>query len=456
MQRPARAEDPRLTPWRMGVYATGDFTVNVVLSTLSMVYATYFLIQVAGLRPEIAGAVQLIGRVIDAITDPLMGRISDLHRSRMGRRRPFLLLGCVPFGICFALLWSDVGSDSQWVLFGYYTAVYVGMSLTMTIVSVPYLSLQPELASSYDARTSLNTYRSIGSLLGVIGAISFRPAAEALGGGPQGFAGAGLVYGVLLALPWLAVVAVTWERPDYRAHRSELSFGDAFALVRRHRTFQQLVGLFLMGRIAIDLASASLILYFTHVLGRLDDFEPAMLLLLGSVMASMPAWLRISRRSEKSRLFVVGAGWWALCSLILLFAQPEWPRGLIFLFPVVTGIGYAAIDLMPWAMVGEVVDEDELESGARQEGLYYGVFTFLRKLTGSIAVGLALALLGYLGLSRDEPANQATVTAIRLIAGLGPSVALVASILFARAYPLTRVRHSEILAQLEERQRASS
>ena len=204
-----------------------------------------------------------------------------------------------------------------------------------------------------------------------------------------------------------------------------------------------------MGRIAIDIASATLILYFTHVLGRLEDFTTAMLLLIVSVMISMPIWLHVSRRSEKSRLFIVGAAWWAVCSLILLVAQPDWPRGLIFLFPVVTGIGYAAIDLMPWAMVGEVVDEDELESGERQEGLYYGVFTFLRKLTGSVAVGLALALLGYLGLSKDEPANEATITAIRIISGLGPTVALVMSILFARAYPLTRARHKEILAQLD-------
>lgn len=449
MQGPS--EDPRLKSWRKGVYATGDFTVNVVLAALSMVYATYFLIQVAGLRPEVAGAVQLIGRVVDAVTDPLMGRISDLHRSRFGRRRPFLLLGCVPFGICFALLWAEIGSDSQWVLFAYYTAAYMGMSVTMTIVSVPYLSLQPELATGYDARTSLNTYRSIGSLLGVIGAISFRPTAEALGGGPAGFATAGLVFGTALALPWLAVVGVTWERPDYRMRAAELSIRDAVRLVSRHRTFQRLVGLFLMGRIAIDVASATLILYFTHVLGRIDDFEPAILLLLGTVIASLPMWLRVSRHSEKSTLFMVGAAWWAVCSLFLLFAQPEWPRAVIFLFPVVTGIGYAAIDLMPWAMIGEVVDEDELESGERQEGLYYGVFTFLRKLTGSLAVSLALALLGFLGLRKGEPANEATVTAIRWIAGLGPSIALLISLRFARAYPLTRRRHGEILARLQQR-----
>ncbi len=337
----APTEDPRLRPWRMCVYASGDFTVNVVLSTLSMVYATYFLIQVAGLRPEVAAGVQLVGRTVDAFTDPLMGRISDLHRSRWGRRRPFLVLGCIPFGVCFALLWAQVDSDSQWVLFAYYTSIYVGLSISMTVVSVPYLSLQPELASGYDARTSLNTYRNIGSLVGFGGGISFRRVAGALGDGPEGYALAGVFFGVLVALPWFAVVATTWERPDYQRRPTRLTIREAAKLVSQHKTFQRLIGLYLMGRIAIDLAGATLILYFTHVMHRSEDFEPIMGLLLLSVLVSLPVWLRISKRTEKSTLVIVGAAWWAVCSLILLFAQADWPRPLMFVFPIVTGIGYS-------------------------------------------------------------------------------------------------------------------
>jgi GPH family glycoside/pentoside/hexuronide:cation symporter len=324
----------------------------------------------------------------------------------------------------------------------------------MTVVSVPYLSMQPELAAGYDARTSLNTYRNIGSLLGFGGGILFRPVAGALGGGPEGYALAGIGYGVAIALPWLAVVAVSWERPDYQRQPVHLSVREAVSIVSRQKTFQRLIGLYLTGRVAIDLAGATLILYFTHVMHRSEDFEPVMLLLLASVLISLPFWLHISKRTEKSTLAIIGAAWWAACSLILLFAQPEWPRLLLFVFPVVTGIGYAAIDLMPWAMVGEVVDEDELESGQRQEGLYYGVFAFLRKLTGTIAVWVALTLLGVLGLSPGEPANDVTVTAIRLLASLGPIAALLLSIQFARAYPLTRQRHGEILEQLATRSRS--
>jgi Na+/melibiose symporter-like transporter len=332
--------------------------------------------------------------------------------------------------------------------------VYVALSISMTVVSVPYLALQPELAVGYDARTSLNTYRNIGSLLGFGGGIVFRPVAKALGDGPEGYALAGICYGGLIIVPWLAVVLATWERPDYQRLPSRLSLREAMSLMRTHKSFQSLIGLYLTGRIAIDLAGATLILYFTHVMHRSEDFEPVMLLLLASVLVSLPVWFHISKRTEKSTLVVIGGVWWALCSLILLFAEPEWPRSMMFIFPVITGIGYAAIDLMPWAMVGDVVDENELESGQRQEGLYYGVFAFLRKLTGTFAVWVALTLLGILGLEADTPPNEATVTAIRLLASLGPVAALLLSIQFARAYPLTRARHREILLQLSERSRA--
>ena len=113
------------------------------------------------------------------------------------------------------------------------------------------------------------------ALVGVIGAVSFRPFANALGGGPEGFALAGAIFGVMITLPWLAVVATTWERPDYQ-RPNQTSLWESVAIASRQPTFRRLVGIYLTGRVAIDIASATLILYFTHVLGRIDDFEPAM------------------------------------------------------------------------------------------------------------------------------------------------------------------------------------
>lgn len=450
--RSAPREDPRLVPARKAIYASGDFTVNTVLVSLSMIYVTYFLTQIAGLRPELAGAVQLIARSVDAFTDPAMGRISDLCRWKLGRRRPFFLIGALPLGLFYALLWVDVGGWSQMAMFAYYTGVYVLLSLALTCLSVPYLALQPEMAIGYDARTSLNTYRNAGSIVGVLAAVSFRPVADALGGGSQGFALAGVLFGVLMAAPWLAIFGATWERPDFQSRASRMSFLEGAKLVARHHAFRRLTGMYLCGRVAMDLVGAMLILYFTHWIGRSGDFESMMLVFMLSVLFWLPIWLRLSRRMEKATTFVIGTSIWIAGQSVFLFANSEWPPWSILLFAPLTAAGYALVDLMPWSMLGEVVDEDDLHHGERREGVYNGFFMFLRKLAGTVAVFLALTLLGLLGFGKGDEQPASAITAIRWLTSLGPVVFLSLSIWFARGYPLTREAHGRILDALAARQ----
>lgn len=447
----APSEDPRLNVGRKAIYATGDFTVNTVLTSLTFFYVIYFLTQVAGLRPELAAAVQFIGRAVDAVTDPAMGRLSDLCRWRWGRRRPFVLIGALPFGASFALLWLDLPSGSQLAMFLYYSAFYVLLSISMTVVSVPYLALQPEMALGYDARTSLNTFRAAGSILGIFAAVAFQPVANQFGGGAQGFALAAAAYGIFLALPWFAIYAATWERPSFQTREARLSLAEGIRVVARHRAFRQLMGFYLCGRVSIDLMSAMLLLYFAYWIGRKGDFTIAMSAFLASVVLSLPIWLRIARRFDKSAVFIVGSVWWMLSQLVILLAQPDWPPWTLFAFASLGGIGYAAVDLMPWSMVGEVVDEDDLATGERREGIYYGMFMFLRKLAGTSVVALALFVLAGLGFTQGEEQNPAAISGIRILTSLVPAFFLALSIWIARGYPLTRAAHAKILEQLEAR-----
>ncbi|HKA13432.1 MAG TPA: MFS transporter [Myxococcota bacterium] len=433
------------------MFALGDFTVNTVLTSLAILYVTHFLLVVAGLRPELAGAVQLIGRTIDAFADPAMGRISDRCRWRWGRRRPFFLLGAIPFGAGFGLLWAHLPEASQLAMFAYYTTVFVLMSLSMTVLAVPYLALQPEMALGYDARTSLNAWRNAGSILGVFAAIAVRPVANAFGGGPEGFTAAGALYGAIVAAPWAAIYAVTWERPEFQARESAMPFFAGVRLAARHANFRRLVGLFLCGRVAMDLVGAMLILYFTLWLRRSGDFEPTMALFFAIVLASLPFWVRLAERAEKATVFRIGALWWAAALAVIVFVRPDWPRWLVIGIAASGAIGYAVMDLMPWSMLGEVVDEDDLETGERREGTYYGLFMFVRKLAGTLAVWLALTLLGALGYRADQPPNEATLTAARWLTSVVPAAFLVLAAWLARGYRVTRARHAEIRAALERR-----
>jgi len=430
------------------VYALGDVSSNTVLATLSLVFASYFLVEVAGLRPLYAGLVPLIGRVVDAVTDPLMGRISDHTSWRWGRRRPYLLIGAAPMGALFGLVWWTPQGLSELGKLAYYTAAYSSLMCALTVISVPYLALQPEMALDYDERTSLNAYRNVGSVIGIILALSLRPLAEIAGGGAAGFTAVGTAFGVALALPWLAVHRATFERPEFRRTAPEVPFFRALGACLRQRAFRRLVGLYLWGRVAIDLTGVMLVLYFTHWIGRSEDFEIMMLIFMVSGVAVLPLWIQISRRVDKSSAFIAGAVWWMFGLVGMLFVQPDWPRWMLMAFAPIVAAGYAAVDLMPWAMLGEIADEDELASDERREGIYNGLFTFLRKLAGALAVFTALTILDVAGLQPGGAQTERTLWAIRLLTSVAPAMCLVFAVAWARGYPLTRARHEAIVAEL--------
>lgn len=442
-----------LRPRHKAIYALGDLTVNTGLSALGLIYVPFFLTQVAGLRPALAGLVPLVGRVIDAFVDPLVGRLSDTTRWRAGRRRPYFLIGALPFGVTYAAMWLDPPFEAQWALFVYYTLAYTLASIAMTVLCIPYMALLPEMATDYDDRTSLNTYRNVGALLGVFAAIAIRPVATAVGGGTPDFEAAGYLFAVGLAAPWLAVWGVSFERPQFAARVVQESFVDGLRNIARHSSFLRLTGMYLFGRIAMDLVSALLILYFTYWIGRSEDFELAMFLFLLAVILALPLWSWVARGRDKATIFRWGTWWWIASSFVFLFATPEWPRWLVFVVPPLAGIGYAVVDVMPWAMLGEAIDEDDLRSGERREGMYNGVFMFVRKLGGAVGVFLVMGVLDLAGYRQGAEQTEFVRQTIRVLTTAGPVLFLAASIWCAHNYPLTREQHEDIVRQLEERDR---
>ena len=435
------------------IYALGDHTVNLGLSAMLFLFPV-FLTDVAMLRPALAGLVPLIARGIDAFADPAMGRLSDSTRWRAGRRRPFFLIGALPLGASFAALWATPDLESDGARFAYYAGVYILFALSTTVLSVPYLALIPELTASYQERTSVNSFRAAGAILGTLLAVAvMRPLVDVFGGGEAGWLAAGLVFGVWLAAPWPLVHRVSFERTGFQRPSHEPLLRSIGSLAR-HTAYVRLTGLFLLGRIAIDLTSTMFLYYFTYWLGRPEDFEATLGLFLLAIVASLPMWLAISRRVEKRTLYVLGACSWVGSQLFLLAATPDWPRLWIFVGAAIGGVGYAAADMIPWSMLGEVVDEDELRSGERREGLYFGLFTFLRKLGGAAAVAIALFVLDFSGYVANQPQSQGTITVIRVLTAVVPGVFVALGAWVALGYPLTRGRHAEILAALEARRGA--
>ena len=451
MPKPAIDASPDVLPPRVKAgYALGDLSINVQLAATSLFYL-FFLTEVAGLGPALAGAVMLLARVVDAVTDPAMGRLSD--RTNLGgeRRRPYFLIGAVPFGLSFAALWLPLQGLAEGLRFLAYAAIYMSNTLCSTVLAVPYMALLPELALGYQERTSANTYRSIGVVMAIlITAVGVRPLVEAFGGGAAGGSGMGMVVGVWVALPWFVVHRVSFERTGY-VGAPRTSLVDGLRRVAAHRAYVLLAAVFLASRICVDVVGAMLLFYFTYWLGRAAEFPLALALMLVVVIVTLPAWLYVSDRFDKRVLFMLGAAWWILVQVGLFTIGPDDPSWLVLTLMAFAGIGYGMADMMPWSMLGDVIDDDELESGERREGLYAGLFTFLRKLGGASGVALAGFALDVAGFRPGEEQSDSALLAIRLLTTVVPAVFLALSIVVAQRYPISRERHAEIVARLEER-----
>ena len=432
------------------IYGMGDHSVNVALVALAMIFP-FYLTEVVGMRVGLAGLVPLIGRILDAIFDVLMGRISDRTTWRAGRRRPYLLIGAIPFAVSFAAIWAPSPIESASLEFVYYAGLYALISLCMTIAAVPYHALLPELTDDYHERTSLATYRSIASILGTLFTlVVFRPLAESLGGDARAWQIAGAVLAVWIVLPWWPIWRVTYERRSFD-RAAPGSTREYFGLLYRNRSFRRLVGLFSLGRIAIDLPMALFLHFFTYVLGRPGDFELVMGAFLLAVVGAMPFWLRFSHGRDKAAVYRYGCVGWVFGLGCLFVTQPDWPLALVLAATMLAGIGYSAADMIPWSMVADVADEDELTSGERREGLYVGVFTFLRKIAGAVGVAGAFLVLDVAGFRPGETNDEAVVWALRAMTALVPSLFVILSAIVAGGYVLGRERHRDILDELESR-----
>jgi len=440
--------DERLPIHLKLIYGFGDHPINVALVALTMIFP-FYLTDVVGMRFALAGLVPLAGRAVDAVTDVWMGRISDRTTWKAGRRRPYLLIGAVPFAVSFAAIWSVPHIESKMLEFSVYVAIYVALSISMTVVAIPYQALLPELTSSYHERTSLATFRSVSSILGTLVTILFfQKIVVWLGGDSAAWSMAGITFGLWIVWPWLPIWWTTYETTRATTD-SVLSIRESFRLLGENQSFRRLIVLYTLGRVALDLPMALFLHYFTYALGHREYFEPVLFVYLLSVMLSMPLWLRFSRGRDKKTTYLYGCVGWVFGLLCLFVNQPEWPFWVILLSTALSGAGYSAADMIPWSMLADVADEDEILSGERREGLYVGVFTFLRKLAGAVGVAVTFAILDWVGFKSAEGNSEATLWVLRGATALVPAGMVVGSAWVARKYPLSYERHREILNELE-------
>lgn len=454
----------RLSVWTKLAFGAGDLG-PAVLTAINGFFLLEFLVNVAGLRPGPAGTIFLITKIWDAVNDPIMGWLTDRTVSRWGRRRPWLLFGAVPFGIAFWLHWIVPPLDTNG-LFWYYMVVALLLDTALTVVGVPYTALTPELTADYDERTSLNTYRFGFSILGGVLAAFFHNLIVAAFA-PNRALGAAVSVGIWAALGALGLLWTFLGTRGYAEQPAaqtsdDVGFFDGLRQAFANRAFMLVTLTYLGAWLTIQLVQGNLFIFARDWLGMPDaDFGFVLLALQFTAFAAMLIWARISERIGKRKVYLIGATIFAI-TLIGLSLLPRGATTGLYILAIFGGIGVAVGYLVPWSMLPDVIDQDELEHGRRREGLFYAFFVFLQKIglsLGLFASGWLLDLAGYLRVTPGEavPAQpESVLLVLRVLVGPAGAVILLLSLWAVYRYPITREKHAEIRAALEARKRGSA
>ncbi len=440
-------------------YGAGDLGAAIV-TAINGFFLLNFLINVAGLRPGIAANIFLIAKIWDAVNDPIVGWLTDHTISKFGRRRPWLLIAAVPFALAFFLQWI-VPPLNETGLFWYYLLVALLLDAAFTAVNVPYAALTAELTQDYDERTRLSSVRMSFSILGGVLAAFFHGiiVSRFPENARLGYTISAAIWAFAIAIPCFITFLGTKE-PDFavnKAQESDLGFIEGLKIAFKNRAFVLVTLIYLLSWLAIQFAQNNLQI-FTKDWIKLDmaNFSYLLLAIQFSSFIWVLIWAKVSDRIGKKNIYYLGAGFFVAALMGLFFLQPG-QVVLTFILAAVAGIGISVGYLVPWSMLPDVIELDQLETGQRREGVFYGFFVLLQKLglaLGLFISGWALELSGYIPATAGlpDPVQPASaLLTIRFLIGPVSAAVVLLSFLAVRAYPITRETHAQLRAQLEKK-----
>jgi GPH family glycoside/pentoside/hexuronide:cation symporter len=261
----------------------------------------------------------------------------------------------------------------------------------------------------------------------------------------------GICVGLVSALPLIMVFFGTKERPEHQA-QAQSTIKESVKSVLGNRPFIFAVGVFLFTNTAFSIIQ-TILLYFLKYQMHLEEQSD---LILGTVfvaaLASLPFWVWASKHWDKRIAYIIGMVFFSVVMFAMISVDPSWNTAVIYALAALAGIGVGAMDVLPWSIIPDAIEYDELKSGKRHEGTFYSMVTLIGKIDGSIAVPLMLLVMGWSGFQPNAVVQPASaILAIRLMTGVAPAIFLVLGIVFALFYPLTRSRHADLRRKIAER-----
>jgi len=462
----------RSTDW---VFASAGIALGIVNTGLNFFLLLYYD-QVLGLAPALAGLALALALVIDGITDPLVGVLSDRWRSRWGRRHPFLYASVIPLAGAYLAIWfPPVGADNQAGLFAYLLAVTVALRIAQTLFDVPTNALMPELTRDYEARTRLSMYKvsftwitsnATGILMYAIwlrddgSAGSGLLRAESYQAGALWFAGVLVVAAAAVPLalhryvPYLAANAPRHSAPARQVLRNVMQ-------TYANRSMLALLGSAVFLAAASGLTNALWVYLYSFYWGfTSNQVNAVQFVYLGAAITALLVLPRLARGRDKRILSLwIATAFWLFTALPYLLqtvgffpaAGSQARVAALLLHAAVDGLLFNMLTALLFSLLADVVEDNLLRTGRREEGLILSSQTFITKTSGALGTWSAAMLLTWVAFPRGVTADAIDPA---VLSGLGGSYVAamwlvgLCSILFLGRYRISRAAHAENVSRL--------
>ncbi len=418
------------------------------------VYIPKFYTDVVGINVVLLGYILFSVRIFDAVTDPVIGYVSDRTKTRFGRRRPYIALGSVFIAAMMVMLFNPPQATPSFETVWFGVSIYA-LFLFWTIVTVPYESLGPEITFDYHERTSLFGMRDGLLIAGTLAAASAPALVQWIFGLSDDAAGErmkffwiSILYApLLIGTAWWCVLSIKELVPDARPHASGIFTG--LRQVARNRPFIILLVAYTISAIGNNLPATLILFYVQYVLqSELADFFLLLYFVTGIIF--LPGWIFISRRTGKKAAWLVSMAINSGAFVGVFFLGPG--DAVIYgILVFLSGIGFGATLAIPSAIQADVIDYDELLTGERREGQYIGLWSISKKMAAAIGIGAGLAILGMAGYTPNVEQTPQVQLVLRTLYALVPSLCNLLGLIIALAYPINDKIHQKIRAAIVKR-----
>ncbi|MFQ5698230.1 MAG: MFS transporter [Myxococcota bacterium] len=403
------------------VYGAGNFGF-ALLGLVVAVNLQFFYTDYVGLSAGLVSWSLLFARMFDAVTDPVLGYFSDRTRSRIGRRRPYLIGAAVPLAVAFYWLFTPPAiadpAQHQLLLLGYMLSLYMLTYLIWTIGAVPYYSLGAELTDDYNERVRVIAVREGFSLAGLLMATTLPAYLIHLYGGREGYSFMAAILAGAMALFLLASGLFVRERPEFHGRENMTPYrGWIETMSNPH--FRTLLAAFIASAIAGAVPAVLIIYVSVYIIGTpgwwshwvnewvpwLPTWSYYLLVYFTSGVLSLPLWNRMAARIGKQATWSVAivqatlgsAGCWWLA---------EGTVGYFTLLLINGGFSFGNYIALPPSIVADLIDWDEVRTGQRREGSYFAIWGFATKLGAAVTGFAALQVLERVGYVPGVPQSE--------------------------------------------------